>query len=374
MSPGTAVLAPGSKVLYDGELAEIISFDGRSVTLHCGRSGHFRAVQLSRLVAAARPAAAPRAVGGDGPAPDLTMPSLTPEQRERLAERAGHVREVLSGYRSGFADAALPGEPRPQYAPGRPAGTRYQAKAAELGVTARTVERWVASYLDHGEPGLADTRLLKSRGSRVDPRWEDAVRQVMADAVNEPTLTQDALLFRADRKLDGAYGEGTVPRPPNPTAYRRLTELAAGTYAFSGAAKLRRSKASGPSGVYGRLRPCRPGEYVILDTNSLDVFAMEPVTCRWVSAQLTVAQDLYHHGICGLRVTPVSTKAVDVAAVLYQTIVPQAAPDDWPEEACWPYVGVPQNLVFGEAGRLQGIPPCPPETIIASRTPGRCRA
>jgi len=67
------------------------------------------------------------------------------------------------------------------------------------------------------------------------------------------------------------------------------------------------------------------------------VFAMEPVTCRWVRAQLTVAQDLFTRCITGLRVTPVPAKAVDVAGILYQTLVPQAAPESWPQEACWPY-------------------------------------
>lgn len=43
------------------------------------------------------------------------------------------------------------------------------------------------------------------------------------------------------------------------------------------------------------------------------MFAMEPVTCRWVKAQLTVAQDLFDRQILGLLVTAVSTKAVDVA-------------------------------------------------------------
>jgi hypothetical protein len=94
------------------------------------------------------------------------------------------------------------------------------------------------------------------------------------------------------------------------------------------------------------------------------VFAMEPVTCRWVKAQLTVAQDLFTRCICGLRVTPVSTKAVDVAGVLYQTVVPLPAQEDWPEQACWPYHGVPQHLVFTEEGRLPGMPVCPPETLV----------
>ncbi|MGO9163952.1 MAG: hypothetical protein ACLP7J_25250 [Streptosporangiaceae bacterium] len=59
-----------------------------------------------------------------------------------------------------------------------------------------------------------------------------------------------------------------------------------------------------------------------------------------------------------------STKAVDVAGILYQAITPQPAPDAWPAEACWAYHGVPQHLVFTEDGRLPGIPVCPPETLV----------
>jgi hypothetical protein len=57
-----------------------------------------------------------------------------------------------------------------------------------------------------------------------------------------------------------------VPRPSRATAYRRLEELSKGTNAVRGSAKGRRSIAERPQGVYGRLRPTRPGEYLILDT------------------------------------------------------------------------------------------------------------
>ena len=182
--------------------------------------------------------------------------------------------------------------------------------------------------------------------------------------VSDSTPTRAAVLRKAEARLDELHGAGVVPRPSAATAYRRLAELARGTNAVSGSATGRRSIADRPRGVYGRLRAMRPGEYAILDTQDLDVFAMEPVTCRWVRAQLTVIQDLFTRCITGLRVTPVSTKAVDVAGVLFQAIVPRPAPEDWPEEACWAYHGVPQQLVFTEAGRLPGTPVCPPETLV----------
>lgn len=149
----------------------------------------------------------------------------------------------------------------------------------------------------------------------MDTRWEAAVREVLAEYVTASTPTRSAVLRRVADRLKASYGVGQVPLPSTATAYRRLEELSRVTNALSGSAKARRSIADRPKGTYGRLRATRPGEYVVLDTQDLDVYAMEPVTCRWVRAQLTVAQDLFSRCIVGLRVTAVSTKAVDVAGV-----------------------------------------------------------
>lgn len=51
---------------------------------------------------------------------------------------------------------------------------------------------------------------------------------------------------------------------------------------------------------------------------------MEPLTLRWVSVELTIALDLYTRCIAGLRLSPVSTKAVDAALVLYEAITPDS--------------------------------------------------
>ncbi len=76
-----------------------------------------------------------------------------------------------------------------------------------------------------------------------------------------------------------------------------------------------------------RLRATRPGEYVVLGTNRLDVFAMDPVTLRWVQCELTIAMDLYSRVVTGLWLTQVSTKSVDVAGALFETVhAPSHAP------------------------------------------------
>jgi putative transposase len=361
MSDGSVMLSIGSRLLYDGELVEVTEFDGAHVTVRVERTNRFRTLGIGRLVTACRTADV-STEDGVAPMVGTALAALTPQQRTEVADRAGHVREVMTGFRSGHPHIAGPDEPRPEYAAAVPVKQRYRAKADELGVNQRTVERWVAGYRQFGEAGLVDTRQLPIRGSQVDPRWDEAVRLVLADLVHASTPSQSAVLAAVEARLDETGGE-VVPRPSRATAYRRLAELTKGSNAVRGSAKGRRSIADRPRGVYGRLRATRPGEYLILDTQDLDVFAMEAVTCRWVRVQLTVAQCLFTRCVVGLRVTPVSTKAVDVAGVLYDAVVPQPAPPGWPTEAAWPYHGVPSQVVFDEDTPMRG-PVCAPETLV----------
>jgi len=129
-----------------------------------------------------------------------------------------------------------------------------------------------------------------------------------------------------------------------------------GRYTF-GPAKQRRSVAKRPTGVLGRLRADRPGQYVLLDSYRLDVFAMEPVTLRWVNTELTVAMDLFDRCITGLRLRPVAARSPDVASVLFQTVTPQT----WGWAAGspqGPYAGLPDGIVLGDPDGVL------PDTIV----------
>ncbi|MFC5665955.1 helix-turn-helix domain-containing protein [Kitasatospora misakiensis] len=352
-------LFPGSRVVFDGDVVEVVEFDGGRIVVRNTRTGAFNAVSVARLAAGVR---LQGGIVGGGLSDGLALAGLSSPQREEVAERAGHVREVLSGFRSGFAEAAGEGEPRPQFDPARKLSDRVAAKADELKVSTRTVERWIAAYEEAGEAGLVNQRRLKGRGQRVDPRWDDAVREVFAQLVDASTPTRSAVLRKAEDLLEERHGPGEVPLPSRATAYRRLEALAHGTNAVSGSAKARRSIAERPRGVYGRLRATRPGEYVVLDTQDLDVYAMEEVTCRWVKTQLTVAQDLFTRCIVGLRVTAVSTRAVDVAQVLFEAVAPPAEEEG--RRVLAPFHGLPDQLVFREEDQVPGRGLCPPETLV----------
>ncbi|MDQ2758632.1 MAG: integrase, partial [Actinomycetota bacterium] len=223
---------------------------------------------------------------------------------------------------------------------------------------------------------LADSRLLGRYVSGVDPRWDAACVQVLADLTDASTPTMNVVIARIGREVEAEHGHGVVPIPSTATAYRRLKQLAKGTHAF-GSGKARRSVAQRPKGVYGRLVATRPGEFVVLDTTPLDVFAMEPVTLRWVPVELTVAMDLFDRCIVGLRLQPVSTKSQDVANVLFQAVTPQSSDlsdsgdDSGDDSGGWPFHGVPRNVLFGteepdgvSQQRVGALPGCVPETIV----------
>ncbi|MEU6346568.1 helix-turn-helix domain-containing protein [Streptomyces sp. NPDC046977] len=350
----------GARLFFDGDVVEVVDLDGLRVTLRNERTAEFSTVALGRFAAGARAMGPAEPEVGEGIG--VLLAALSSLERTAVCERAGHVREVLSGYRSGDAERALPGEPRPGFAPDLPLRQRVASKAAELGVSVRTIERWVHSYRESGEAGLADARVVRANAPRVDPRWEEAVRRVIAESVNASTPTRSAVLRRASDRLVAEYGKGTVPVPGRSAAYARLAVLVKGTNAVSGSAKARRSIAERPQGTYGRLRASRPGEYVILDTQDLDIFGMEPVTCRWVPLQLTVAQDLFTRCIVGLRVTACSTKAVDVAGVLFEAVCPPV--DQAVRPALAPFHGLWDEVVFTEEGLVPGRGLCPPETLV----------
>src|ERR1700733_10555473 len=73
--------------------------------------------------------------------------------------------------------------------------------------------------------------------------------------------------------------------------------------------------------------------------------------------------------IVGLRLTPVSTKAVDAAAVMYQVMRPKPACASWPSYAVWPEHGMPREVVidpdqFDRTGKPAASPAINPESIV----------
>lgn len=377
MSTAGVRVGVGTRFAYDGETIEVVQVASTAAGMEvvaADRRGRMLRLGLNELLLSERSRVIP-----DGPGPSaadedasaaVLLSQLTVAQREQMLERAGHVREVLTGYRSGSAELAQPGEPKPQFDLGLPLEARYAAKAAELGAGVRTVKRWVSRFRQIGEAGLVPQADAGSGPlGRADERWVQIALEVMGEHIGESRPSRKMVIERTAARLAADHGDGVVLLPSRATAYRVLEELERRRPTFRLSAKRNQDIAGRPDTAYGKLRPTRPGEYLLMDTTRLDVFAVDPVTLRWLQAELTVAMDWYTRCITGIRLTPASTKAVDAAATLYQAFRPRPAAPGWPAHAVWPEHGIPR-IVLVDRQAIDGpaagaaAPALVPETLV----------
>lgn len=337
-----SILKVGTFRWFEGQMWEVIELASNGVLLSDGST--IRRVGLRHLL---ERSAVPDMTNADAVNRDpfaVALSQLPKKTLDELHELENHLLEVIQAgeslNRAGY-------------------GKALKVKSAELGVSVRTLQRRLTQYDSQGLSGLIDSRATGTYDSKVDPRWDEACLLVLKDLTYASTPTRNVVLARIGHALDDRYGPGVVEVPAPTTARRRLRELSKGRHAF-GSGKNRRSVAERPEGVYGRLHPTHPGEYVLLDTTRLDVFAMEPVTLRWLPVELTIAIDLYSRCIIGLRLSPCSTNSQDVAEVLFQAVSP---PAEEAGRADYPYHGVPEHVVIQRNGGA-GLPGCVPETLI----------
>jgi len=126
-----------------------------------------------------------------------------------FSQRLAHVRELLTGYASGHAGAAQRVSPG-RSTTGAAVEGPVRGEAAELGVTVRTVERWVAALRSSGPAGLLDGRNLRAADpvAGVDERWLAMCRVVLDEHTDASRPTRDLVLARISARLDAQYGPG----------------------------------------------------------------------------------------------------------------------------------------------------------------------
>ncbi len=369
----------GARFSYDGEILEVVEMhlvggisevvarDLRSEAVRRFALDELMFSDRSRLLSEDLVIEVPEA-GGD--VASVTWSAASESARSRARDRAAHVREVLTGYRSGCALTALPWEPQHRFRTELRKRDRMAAKAKDLGVGLRTVQRWVSQYESEGEAGLISVKAVQhALGNKTFELFEHAALDVMREHTGMSRPTRGYVIAHAKARLVATYGPGAVRIPSQTTQYRILNRLNRLYPLFSYSTKRNRDIAARPLLPYGKMHPTRPGEYLLMDTTHLDVFAMDPHTLRWVGVDLTIGMDWYSRCVTGLRLTPVSTKAIDAASVLYQCFRPMPAGRDWPAEAVWPPHGVPRSVlvereVLNPRSVLAATPAIVPETVV----------
>jgi transposase InsO family protein len=312
-------------VQFGGGEHQVVALAGTSVRLRSA-AGAECAVLASYLMASPGFEVA----GGErlpGVEPLGLLDGLPPEAVAAARELEAHVLEALTGLPPGSGPGTTA---RPGYDPSSTSqAERDRAKAAELGVTPRTVESYRSRYARQGLAGLVDRRAMRERDvtGRCDARLVTAVREALESETGNSTGTRSRLMRRVVKAVEDAHGPGTVPIPGRSAFYELVGALSVGRHTF-GSAVTRRQAAGRPAGPFTPAAAARPGEQVQVDSTPLDVMVLaEPgLTVR---AELTIAVDVATRTICAAVLRPVGTKAVDAALLLARMLVPEPMRPGW---------------------------------------------
>lgn len=294
----------------------------------------------------------------------LEAGALSDAQLREAATTLAHLNEAYFGYRSGDPGRPSPGEPRAAYDPGRTTRTRrLEAKAAELGCSVETLRRRRRSLKQSGVAGLLDGRGGVWTGPDIDPRLREAILAEAAELAEASDVRKMQFRNRVASRLARESGEPLELPSTRKTFNRMVEEVLGQSGLFRRPAKSRRSAAGGPSEDFGSLLADRPGEYVAIDTTSLDVFAIDPFAFQWVRLDLTVALDVATRSVLAFRATPYGTQGTDLALLLSDLLSPTPLDGRWPADMAYPYCGVPENLVLRAFDLPEGTPLAPRPTV-----------
>ena len=363
MTGGRPVLRPGDWVHYAGGEHQVVALAGTSVRLRSA-AGAESVVLVSYLLASP----GFEVTGGEMPPrvePMGLLDGLPSEVLAAARELERHVVEAVTGLPPGAGPGTAA---RPGYDPSATSqAQRFRAKAAELGVTVRTVESYHARYARQGLAGLVDGRAMRERGvtGRCDARLVAAVLKVLDAETGNSTGTRARLMRRVVKAVEDAHGPGTVPVPGKTAFYELVDALSAGRHTF-GSAATRRQAANRPAGPFTPVLAARPGEQVQVDSTPLDVMVLaEPgLTVR---ADLTIAVDVATRTIGAAVLRPVGTKAVDAALLLARMLVPEPMRPGWAETLAMSASVLPHARLAAVDARMEAAAARPvivPDTIV----------
>ena len=336
-------LGIGGQLVIDGETITVHSVDGTDVR---GYTAGGERVRFALTRVAEEPAGANEEWRFG--AVLLDAGALSDAQLREAAGLLGDLNEAWFGYRSGDPERPTSGEPRAGFDPAQTTlRQRVAAKASELGCSVGKLHQKRGELLRRGVPALVDGRAARSAtGSGVDTRLRDAILAEAKELAEASDVRKMQFRARVASRLARESGEPLKLPGSRPTFNRIVDDVLRSTGLFRLPAKSRRSAQAAPSETFGSLLAERPGEYVAIDTTSLDVFAIDPFTFQWVGLDLTAAIDVCTRSILAFRLTPFSTQGVDLALLLSDLLSPTPMDGRWPSDVPYPYCGVPENLVL----------------------------
>ncbi|APZ33077.1 hypothetical protein BOH66_01250 [Microbacterium aurum] len=213
---------------------------------------------------------------------------------------------------------------------------RIRAKLEEMEATGRGMVRAnfflkMSKYQREGLIGLVDGRALRQYPSRVDKldvRVLNILIDVIEDQRDRSTGTVSRVIEETTARVKAMYGTLEVPRK---SRFYALVEDLGGHKHATKSAKTRRSLGNRPDRPFAKNEALLPGEYVQVDTNTMDVEVRTPDGKRQ-RPLLTIMTDVYSRSIIAFTMRLEGTKSVDHMMLWAQAITPR---QNRPSRAAW---------------------------------------
>lgn len=363
---GLTRLKLGSRIHFNGEVHEIVAIGGQVVTLRCEEGSPF---SIQAAVVFASPDFEVLDIPNEGREhrkPEFPQ-AQTPKALQEIDFWFKHILDVMTGCsRAAGGDGR---QARPQYDPEKTSESeRLKAKALELKVSEKTIERRLKRFRERGPDGLADLRRRKQGKTRFR-KFERLLREEVAALNSNSSLSISTVLDHVFKRL---HEDGSEEKeiPSRAMAYNIFNRVASKSQ-IGGRAKFRSGAHDRPPKADQPLIADYPGQHVILDSTRTNVYVLDPSTGEPKRAVLLAAMDLYSRSVVGIRIAP-SGKGVDVAQLLIEVMQPKPASPLMSEYSRWRVIGVSEQWIqryfphCAEAG-VAGIPFVYPENVTTDR-------
>lgn len=258
----------------------------------------------------------------------VELAMLAPEVRQDVLFWLQHVNEVQSGLLDPHDPDA---QPRDGYGPETTLEERVQRKLAELDAagikTSRpSLFRKVAKYRTEGIAGLVDRRLLRRQEPRrIAPEIEEAAQRVIADHLGATSRDVVYFIDKVKHRVRQDNPGKDVNWPSDRTIRRWLTPMleAAG---LTKTASHRRSESNRPNRAFQPILAFYPGQYVEIDSNTLDVETAMP-DGKIIRPYMTAAVDVYSGSVAGFHIHAGAPSSTDHTVLFARIAAPRRAID-----------------------------------------------
>ncbi|HNP56215.1 Mu transposase C-terminal domain-containing protein [Gordonia sp. UBA7599] len=241
-------------------------------------------------------------------------------------------RNHLNEARFGVADPDDPDAvPRDGYGAGTTIEGRMELKAQELraaGIkTSRTsLFRKDSEYRAHGVMGLLDGRKARhSTGPRVPKEVETAAHQVIAEHLGSTSRDTKYFLDKIKQRVRNDHSDHIIEWPSDRTLRRWLNPLLDAAGLMKSAAH-RRSESNRPQRTFRPIEAMYPGQYVEIDSNTLDVETAMP-DGQVIRPYMTAAVDVFSGSVVGFHIHGGAPSSTDHAVLFARIVSPRRAVD-----------------------------------------------